>query len=76
MLGILKKEIESKERSTLVGTSFDEKPFDKNKHCEFDYSGAALFSSENRTDKKGHVFFVDCLIINQSNVLTQLHANM
>ena len=40
LLGILKKEVESKERSILVGTSFDEKPFDKNKHCEFDYSSA------------------------------------
>ena len=30
-LGILKKEVESKEQSILVGTSFDEKPSDKNK---------------------------------------------
>ena len=40
----------------LVGTAFDEKPFDKNKHYEFDCSSAVLFSSENRTDKKPCVF--------------------
>ena len=40
MLGILKKEVERKKRSILVGTLFDEKLFDKNKHCEFDYSSA------------------------------------
>ena len=40
MLGISKKEVERKERSILVGTPFDEKLFDKNKHCEFDYSSA------------------------------------
>ena len=64
MLSILKKEVEIKERSIIVGTSFDEKPFDKNKHCEFDYSSAALFSSENRTDKKPSVFCG----LHQSNV--------
>ena len=65
MLGILKKEVESKERSILVGTSFDEKPFDKNKHFEFDYSSAALFKSENRTDKKPFVF---CRLLNHKSI--------
>ena len=35
---------------------FDEMPFDKNKQCEHDCSSAALFNSENRTDKKPCVF--------------------
>ena len=65
LLGILKKEVESKERSILVGTSFDEKPFDQNKHCEFDYSSAALLSSENRTDKKPCVF---CGLLNHKSI--------
>ena len=73
MLGILKKEVESKERSILIGTSFDEKPFDKNEHCEFDYSIAALFSSENRTDKKPCVF---CELLNHKSIIMHLHVHV
>ena len=73
MLGILKKEAESNEQSILVETSFDEKPFDKNKHCELDYSSTALFSSENRTDKKPCVF---CELLNHKSIIMHLHVHV
>ena len=53
------------DRSALVGTFFDEKLFDENKHCEFDYLSAALFSSENRTDKK---LCVSCGLLNHKSI--------